>query len=109
MGLGIPLPVVDEDVIAYAAVKDEDITFPVVDYSEAYPLGRAGALGRVSMAQLMSGEIMVDGKKVPTGGMASRARGREVAQELKQRIAQGRFLLTRPSAALPGAELAKGL
>jgi len=109
VGLGIPLPVVDEEVIAYAAVTDGDITFPVVDYSEAYPLGRPGALGRVSMAQLMSGSIEVDGKKVPTGGMASRARGREVALELKQRIAQGSFLLTRPSAALPGAELAQGL
>ncbi|MBU1276680.1 MAG: homocysteine biosynthesis protein [Proteobacteria bacterium] len=109
VGLGIPLPVIDEEVIAYAAVRDEDITFPVVDYSEAYPLGRPGSLGRVSMAQLMSGEIEVDGKKVSTGGMASRARGREVARELKQRIAQGGFFLTRPVAALPGAELAQGL
>lgn len=109
VGLGLPIPVVDEQVMAHAAVRDEDITMPIVDYSEAYPLGRAGNLGRVSMAELMSGQIEVEGKKVSTGCLASRHRAREVAAELKTRIEQGRFLLSRPVAPLPGAELAEGL
>jgi uncharacterized protein (DUF39 family) len=109
VGLGIPIPIVDEQAMVHAAVTDQQITFPIVDYAEAYPLGRAGNLGRVSMAELMSGQIEVQGKQVPTGGLASRARGREVALELKGLIQQGGFLLTRPVAPLPGAELAPSL
>ena len=108
LSVGIPIPVLDEQVMAHCAVSDADITFPIVDYSEAYPLARPGGLGRVSMAELMTGHIDIDGKKVATGGMASRVRGRLVAQELKGRIQRGEFLLSRPVAALPGAELAEG-
>jgi L-aspartate semialdehyde sulfurtransferase len=106
VGFGLPIPVLDEQVLAQAAITDEEITYPIIDYSESYPLGRPGDLGRVSMAELMSGQIEVSGKQVPTGALASRARAREVACELKQRIQDGRFYLTRPVAPLPGAELA---
>jgi uncharacterized protein (DUF39 family) len=106
LGVGIPIPIVDEKAMQQAALSDEDITYPIVEYSESYPLGRPGNLGRVSMAQLMSGKIEVDGKKVPTGGMASRAKGRAVALELKQLIKDGDFLLAQATAALPGATLA---
>lgn len=108
VGLGVPIPVLDEQVMAHAALADEQITYPIVDYGENYPLGRAADLGRVSMAQLMSGQISIDGKKVPTGCMASRSKGRAIALELKRRIAEGEFFLTRPVAPLPGAELAGG-
>lgn len=106
LGIGIPIPIVDEKTMQQAALADEDITYPIVEYSESYPLGRPGNLGRVSMAQLMTGEIDVDGKKVPTGGMASRAKGRALAQELKQLISEGGFMLTQATAALPGSKLA---
>jgi uncharacterized protein (DUF39 family) len=106
MGVGIPIPIVDEKAMRQAALADEDITYPIVEYSESYPLGRQGDLGRVSMAQLMSGHIEVDGKKVPTGGMASRLKGRLIALELKQLISRGDFTLTQATAALPGATLA---
>lgn len=108
VGLGVPIPILDEEIMATAALGDDQITFPVIDYSEAYPLGRPGSLGRVSMAELMTGHIDIDGKKVPTGCLASRVKGRQVAAELKRRIQQGKFLLTRPVAPLPGAELAEG-
>ncbi len=109
VGFGMPIPVVDETVMAYCAISDEDITYPIVEYSENYPLGRLADLGRVSMAELMTGSIEIEGKKVPTGCLASRAMGREVAQELKQSIIEGSFLLTKPVAPLPGAQLAEGL
>jgi uncharacterized protein (DUF39 family) len=106
LGLGLPIPVVDEQVMAHCAVTDKDITYPIVDYSEDYPLGRSATLGRVSMAELMSGKIEIDIKKVPTGCMTSRAMARKVADELKQWISSGRFQLTQAVAPLPGATLA---
>lgn len=108
VGLGVPIPVLDEQVMAHAAIADEDITYPIVDYGENYPLGRAADLGRVSMAELMSGRIKIDGKKVPCASLASRSKARDIAGELKRRISEGEFFLTKPVAPLPGAELAGG-
>jgi len=62
LGLGIPIPILDEETLVFAAVTDAEITAPVVDYSVAYPNGKAEILGEVSVAQLKSGEISVNGK-----------------------------------------------
>ena len=106
LALGIPLPVVDEEVMQAAAISDDKITYPIVDYSEDYPLGRSSNLGRVSMAELMSGEITIDVKKVPTGCLASRTMARKTAALLKTQITEGKFLLTQAVAPLPGSVLA---
>ena len=55
------------------AVTDADIIAPVVDYSEAYPNGKPEVLAEVTVAQLKSGEISVNGKKVVTAGLSSYA------------------------------------
>jgi uncharacterized protein (DUF39 family) len=102
VGLGIPIPILDEEVLVAAAVTDKDIVAPVVDYSSAYPNGKTEVLGEVTVAQLKSGEIEVNGKKVVTAGLSSYARAREVAQILKELIQTGRFLLTARLAPLPG-------
>lgn len=106
VGFGLPIPILYEQCMAQAAIPDDEITYPIIDYSEAYPLALPGDLGRVSMAELMTGQIEVSGKKVPTGALASRARAREVANELKQPIKDARFYLTQPVAPLPEAQLA---
>jgi len=104
VGIGVPIPVLDEDVAAHAAVSDEDITAPIVDYSDNYPNAKGGALGHVSYAALRSGEIEVRGRRVPTAGLSSLAGAREIAGTLKDWIAAGRFLLAEAVAPLPSAE-----
>ena len=101
VGLGIPIPILNEEILAFTAVTDADITGPVVDYSEAYPNGKPEILGEVTVAQLRSGEITVNGKRVVTAGLSSYARAREVALILKTWIEAGTFLLTEPVAPLP--------
>ena len=101
VGLGIPLPILNEEILAFTAITDADITAPVVDYSEAYPNCKPEILGEVTVAQLKSGEISVNGKRVVTAGLSSYARGREVALILKAWIEAGTFLLTEPVAPLP--------
>ena len=103
VSLGIPIPVLDEEVMAAAAAPNEEMFAPIVDYSEAYPQGTGEILGRVSYAQLFSGSIEVQGKKVPTGSFSSFSQARLVAGTLKEWIETGRFRLTRPVAPLPGA------
>ena len=101
VGVGVPIPIVDEAALRYAAVRDEDIVAQVVDYSEAYPQGLGGSLAEVTYAELKSGVIVVQGKEVPTAPLSSYPRAREIAETLKQWIVKGEFTLTEPVAALP--------
>ena len=101
VGLGIPIPVLDEDVIKFAAVSDDEIFAPVVDYSESYPQGLGQVLERVSYAALRSGEITVNGKVVPAAPLSSYYGARQIAAALKEWIQKGEFLLTAPAFNIP--------
>jgi len=104
VGIGVPIPILDEETLAHTAVRDEDIVAQVVDYSEAYPQRDSGSLAEVSYAQLKSGEISVNGKTVPTASLSSYARAREIAGILKDRIQKGEFLLSECVQRLPSSD-----
>jgi uncharacterized protein (DUF39 family) len=104
VGIGVPIPILSEEVLKYAAVKDEDIFAPVIDYSEAYPQRESDVLGEVSYAQLKSGRVNVRGKEIPTASLSSYFKAVEIANVLKEWIERGEFLLTEPVASLPGVE-----
>ena len=104
VGIGVPIPILDEELLHYTTVTDADIVAQVVDYSEAYPNCIPGSLGEVSYAELRSGSIAVQGKKVPTASLSSYARAKEIANILKDWIEQGSFVLTQPAEALPSVE-----
>ncbi len=108
VGIGIPIPVLDEEVVRHAAVRDADLVAPVVDYSVDYPQGTGRVLGEVTYAELKSGRIVVEGKEVPTAPLSSYSRAREIAETLKKWIRQGRFLLTEPVELLPCAARERG-
>jgi uncharacterized protein (DUF39 family) len=101
VGIGVPIPVLDEEVVEAAAVRDEDLVAPVVDYSFDYPQGTGKVLAEVTYAELKSGSIRLEGKDVPTASLSSYSRAREIAAALKDWITQGRFLLTQPVELLP--------
>ncbi len=104
IGLGVPIPILSEEILHYTTVSDTDILAPVVDYSEAYPQLKPDILGEVSYAQLKSGRITVQGKEVPTASLSSYSRAVEIATILKEWILNGKFLLTEPVGPLPGVE-----
>jgi uncharacterized protein (DUF39 family) len=104
VGIGIPIPVLDEDIARFTAVKDEDITAPIVDYATNYPNCINKPLGKVSYADLKSGKITVNDKVVPTASLSSYSKAVEIAGELKQWIESGKFLLTEQVAPIPGAD-----
>lgn len=104
VGVGVPIPVLDEEVFRAAAVSDAEIFAPVVDYSEAYPRREAGNLGLVSYAELKSGRIVVQGKEVRTFPLSSYPAARIIARTLKEWIQRGEFQLSEPVQPLPGAD-----
>jgi uncharacterized protein (DUF39 family) len=105
VGIGIPIPILSEEILNYTTVTDDDIFTSVVDYSEVYPQGKTDILAEVSYSQLKNGKIKIHGKEVPTASLSSYPRAVEIATALKEWILKGKFLLTKPVASLPGTEL----
>jgi len=104
VGIGVPIPIISEEILRYTAVRDDDIFAPIVDYAEAYPQRNPDILGEVSYAQLKSGRIPLQGKEVPTASLSSYPGAVEIANTLKEWIQRGDFLLTEAVAPLPGVE-----
>lgn len=104
VGIGVPIPILNEEILKYTTVTDADIFAPVIDYSSAYPNREPDILCEVSYAQLRSGKINVKGKEVPTASLSSYPRAVEIATTLKEWILNGKFLLSEPVEPLPGVE-----
>lgn len=104
VGVGVPIPILDEETLYYAAVSDKELVAQVTDYSDAYPNCIPGSLGEVSYADLKSGSIQVDGRKVPAAGLSSYVRAKEIAGVLKSWIESGSFELTQPVETLPSSD-----
>jgi uncharacterized protein (DUF39 family) len=102
VGLGIPIPILDEELAAQTAVSDADIKAQVIDYSDAYPQIKPGSIAEVSYADLKSGVIAVDGKRIDTVPLSSYPAARQIAGLLKDWVASGKFLLNEPAETLPG-------
>ncbi|MBM4448894.1 MAG: hypothetical protein FJ015_06645 [Chloroflexi bacterium] len=104
VGIGVPIPILDEEILRQTAVTDAEIYAAVVDYSDAYPNQKPDIIGELSYAELRSGTVKLQGKKVPTGSLSSYPRALEIAEILKGWIKRGEFLLTEAVAPLPGVE-----
>lgn len=104
VGLGIPIPILNSEMAAHTGISDKDIVTQVIDYGHDYTNGIARSYGEVSYAQLKSGEIEVNGKKVKTAPLSSVVKAREIAEILKKSIAEGSFLLNKPAELLPDGQ-----
>ncbi|HIE29586.1 TPA: hypothetical protein EYP66_20135 [Candidatus Poribacteria bacterium] len=104
LGIGIPIPILNEEIVRYTAVKDEDIVAQIVDYSDVYPNMKPDSLGEIDYKSLKSGKIIVEGKDVPTSPLSSYSKAKQIAQLLKEWIQKGEFLLSEPVQLLPSAD-----
>jgi uncharacterized protein (DUF39 family) len=104
VGIGVPIPILDEQMARFTAVKDSEILAPVIDYGEDYPEANGKVLGHVNYADLRSGTITLGDRRIRTASLSSYSKAREIARELKEWIDEGRFLLSTPVQPLPGAD-----
>ncbi|MFC1911599.1 homocysteine biosynthesis protein [Chloroflexota bacterium] len=104
VGIGVPIPILSEEILEYTTINDEEIFAAVVDYSDSYPNMKPDILGEVSYAELKTGKIVVQSKELPTASLSSYSRAVEIASTLKEWILSGEFTLAEPVAPLPGAE-----
>ncbi|MBG0777959.1 MAG: homocysteine biosynthesis protein [Desulfovibrionaceae bacterium] len=101
VGVGIPIPVLDEEMAWFTGVADADIQMPVKDYGHDYPQGIARVLTHVTYQELMDGDVDILGNKVQSVPLTSRSRSLEIADELKSWITRGEFLLTEAQEPIP--------
>jgi uncharacterized protein (DUF39 family) len=101
LGIGIPIPILNEDILKRTCIRDCDILAPVVDYSTDYPQNAGRIICHVSYEQLRSGQIEVEGKKVAVGSLSSYYKALEIAHLLADEIRHGDFWLAEPIAPLP--------
>jgi uncharacterized protein (DUF39 family) len=99
LGVGVPIPVLNEEVVKKCAVPDKELVAPVVDFS--IPRRVRPTFGLVTYAQLKSGRITIEGKQIRVAPLASIYLSRQVALELKQWITAGKFTLTERVAPIP--------
>lgn len=97
IGIGVPVPVLDEDVARSVSIRNEQITTTVCDYSKPdHP-----AIGKVNYAELFSGKINFNGRKIRTASLSSLVKARIIASRLKSSIENKEFYLTAPVQIFP--------
>ncbi|MBN1499306.1 MAG: homocysteine biosynthesis protein [Spirochaetes bacterium] len=96
LGIGIPIPVLNRDILKRTTVKDSEIFAPVIDYSHEYPQATGKFLTKVNYADLKKSEIEINGKKVKVGSLSSYSKALKIADILKEEIISGKFLLSEP-------------
>jgi uncharacterized protein (DUF39 family) len=96
LGIAVPIPILDREMLVHAAVRDRDIWAPVIDYSVDYPEKTGRVIGRVNYEELKSGEVRLNGKTVETSSMSSYSGALEAAHLLADEIRRGEFPLTKP-------------
>jgi uncharacterized protein (DUF39 family) len=99
VGVGIPIPVLDEDIAYKTGLSDEELKTVILDYSAAS--NSRPVVREVTYAELRSGYVEIKGKKVPTAPLTSYPVSREIAETLKSWILEGKFLLSEPVQPLP--------
>ena len=96
LGVGIPIPVLNENILKRTCVRDRDIMAPVVDFSYDYPQNTGKVICYVNYEQLRSGQIKVEGKKIAVGSLSSYYKALQIANLLADEIRRGDFRLTEP-------------
>lgn len=97
IGIGIPIPILDEEMARRVSITNSQIETSVLDYgTEGMP-----KLGQVTYEELQSGTIKMKGKKVRTAPVSSLSKARKIAAELKTWLQNGRFEITQPVQLFP--------
>jgi uncharacterized protein (DUF39 family) len=99
VGLGVPIPILNEGLAKKTAIRDSEIMTDVVDYS--VPHRDRPKLRQVSYKELKSGSILVGDKKVRVSSLSSLKMAKKVSATLKSWIEEGKFYLTAPIERLP--------
>lgn len=99
VGIGVPIPILNEGLVKKTAIRDEEIFTNVVDYG--VPRRDRPKLAKVNYKELKSGSITVNDKKIKVSSLSSLKTAKKISNTLKQWISEGDFFLSLPVERLP--------
>ncbi|MFO7736006.1 MAG: homocysteine biosynthesis protein [bacterium] len=91
VGIGIPIPILDEEIAKNVSIKNREIETYISDYADSGKIIR-----KVNYEELQSGTVEIKGKKVKTAPLSSISKAREISELLKKSITEGNFEITKP-------------
>lgn len=92
IGIGIPLPVLNEEVAKYISVTDDKIHSTIVDFS--IPRRTKPTFGQCTYSELRTSTVIINKKPTLSAPLSSMAMAIEICNELKDTILQKNFLLS---------------
>lgn len=92
LGIGVPIPVLNEQIAKNTGIRDRDVLTNIIDYG--IQRRDRPVIKTVSYEDLKSGSIEINGRDINTSSLSSYYMAEEVAKKLKESIESGEFLLT---------------
>jgi predicted transcriptional regulator len=99
VGIGIPIPILNEGLAKKTGIRDEEVLTDIVDYG--IPRRDRPKLGKISYKELKSGLISIGDKKVRVSPLSSLKTARKISETLKSWIENASFYLSAPVERLP--------
>lgn len=99
VGIGIPIPILNEGLAKKTSVGDKDLQTSLLDYG--VPRRDRPTLKVTNYEELKSGKIELEDKTIKVAPLSGLKKSREIAEVLKKQIQEGRFYLTAPVETLP--------
>ena len=99
VGMGIPIPILNEGLAKKTALLDEDIFTDIIDYG--VPRRGRPKLGKVNYKELKSGKVTINNGSVKVSSLSSLKKARKVAGTLKTWIEDAQFYLSASAENLP--------
>ena len=99
VGIGIPIPILNEGIARSTAVRNKDLKVSILDYG--IPRREKPLVKEVSYEELFSGKVEIDGKTVKTSPLSSVKISIEIMDNLRELILDKEFFLTKPLHLLP--------
>ncbi len=95
LGIGLAIPILDEDMAKAVSVRNHQISTRVIDYASG------DQLSRIDYGQLLDNTVDWQGKRIPARTLSDIHGARLICEELKRRILAGTFPLYEPVRPLP--------
>lgn len=99
VGVGVPIPILNQRLALKTAVSDDEITTKILDYG--VPRLHRPVIREVTYSELKSGRVELNGETVKASPLSSISMAREIAETLKKWIENGEFFLSAPVERLP--------
>jgi len=99
VGIGIPIPILNEGLAKKTSISDKELVTSVLDYG--VPRRDRPSLKTTNYEELKSSRIELNGRSVKVSPLTGLKKSKKIAEILKSWIEEGKFFLTAPVENLP--------